>query len=277
MTDFVCPACGYNANSKPHLMSHFNRKYSCTPGYEFPNLYIQRNRRFDCDMCEKSFSHSSGLYRHKRTCTGTGREAPATVTTNQQTVAPSITVQQKEKSESTVVQGNNNTTTVNSNNNQYVTINIVPFNPLSPPSLTHEKFMTLMQGGALNTILKMIEHEHFNPNKPESMNVYISNLTDKIGRVFKDSGWEVCSSEDLQREVFDLYMSSVNRMIEDTGDAVTEVRQKRGTRFPCLDKQMKKWERQTDSEYFDGHAQKQVGFLLYNKRNVVKQEHNLRY
>ena len=90
-------------------------------------------------------------------------------------------------------------------------------------------------------------------------------------------GWEVCSGEELQREVFELYSSTINTLIESTGEDVEKIKEEMGNKFPHLQKQIQRWERQTDCEAFDEYAQKKVGLLLYNRRDVVKTKHNLRY
>lgn len=70
MTDFVCPACGFVFQTKRSLTKHFNRKYSCTPGYTFPDTHVPFNKTCKCKACGKAFSHSSGLYRHRKGCQG---------------------------------------------------------------------------------------------------------------------------------------------------------------------------------------------------------------
>lgn len=270
MSDLVCPGCGYTFKTKRSLTKHFNRKYSCTPGYAFPDTHVAFNKACKCKTCHKAFSHSSGLYRHKKDCQG----APKPSTQKNNPVTPNTT-----GLVNVTFQGNNNNVhvPVNVDNRQYV-INIVPYDPNTPPQVSHEKFVSLMKGGgAEHTILKLVEDGHFDPEKPETMNVYISNLKDRVGRFFVANNWEVCDADDLQREVFDLYTSSVDRMIEDTGEDTVAIRERMGNKFPCLEKQIKRWERQTGFEMFDEHAKKKVGLLLYNRRNMVKRRHNLKY
>ncbi len=37
----------------------------------------------------------------------------------------------------------------------------------------------------------MIEKIHFNPSKPENMNIYISNKKDKYLMIYEDGNWNI--------------------------------------------------------------------------------------
>jgi hypothetical protein len=176
MSDLVCPGCGYTFKTKRSLTKHFNRKYSCTPGCAFPDTHVAFNKTCKCKTCDKAFSHSSGLYRHKKDCQGAHK--PGTQKNNPVTPNTTGVV-------NVSFQGNNNNVhvPVNVDNRQYV-INIVPYDPNTPPQVSHEKFVNLMKGGgAEHTVLKLVEDGHFDPEKPETMNVYISNLPTTVTNV----------------------------------------------------------------------------------------------
>jgi len=42
----------------------------------------------------------------------------------------------------------------------------------------------------------MIEKVHFNPSKPENMNIYISNIKDKYIMVYDGSNWTLANKKD---------------------------------------------------------------------------------
>lgn len=269
---YTCPRCHYSTCRKSSMEVHLHRRYGCEPLYSTDALPASvdqckddvhqkqpQPQTYRCKHnCGKSFNHASSLSRHYAVCGGNNNvpsEPPKT---------PNGTYQSQS------VNGNNNNVT-------QVQINITPLSSMEP-KLSHEGFTKLMKGGALDTILTMIEDEHFNPDKPEQMNIYISNLKDQIGRAYMTAkGWEVCSGEELQREVFELYSSTINTLIESTGEDIETIKKDMGNKFPHLQKQIQRWERQTDREAFDEYAQKKVGLLLYNRRDVVKEKHNLRY
>ena len=260
---YTCPRCGYSTNQKVCILKHINRKYRCEPLVDkvTPTSVedccsistLQAEKPYSCrHKCGKTFSHTSGESRHQKTC-------------------------QKKKGDVPMVVGNHNVVGNNNSVNHHntININIVPFEDSIPKRVGVRKFLDLMRRGALDVVLKMIEEEHFNPEKPEQMNVYVSNLKDKIARVFCDKGfWQVCNADEIKTEVYDRYLSSVNRMIEETAELVEN---ELGQKYSLLEREIRRWQRQTDREEFDEHAKESVKMLLYNLRNIVKTTHNLKY
>ena len=275
MALYTCPRCEYKTDKKSHMLSHIERKYTCQPLHKDTHVVDIRQCRntkgtIPCRCgCGKFFSHESSESRHHRVC-------PVNNKKNQKQAPPSncqhsISVNQSQQTQ--IIHGGENHI---QNQLSQVTVNITPFSCMSP-GLSYVRFMQFMQQGALNTILKIIKEEHFNPEKPEQMNIYISNLKDKIGRVFENDKWEVCDADRLNHDVYELYRGVVCRMVEETGEDEEHVREKLGNKYPELEAQIKRWERQTRPEQFDEHAVREVNLLLYNNRDIVKETHNLRY
>ena len=46
-------------------------------------------------------------------------------------------------------------------------------------------------------VKKLIEKVHFNPEKPENMNVYISNMKDKYMMMYQDNKWTLTNKDEL--------------------------------------------------------------------------------
>ena len=269
---YTCPRCKYTTDKKCHMVSHIERKYPCEPLYQkvlvtdIHQCQEVKQRSFPCRYnCGKSFNHESSESRHHNTC-------PLRINSGKKSKEGThVTVAHSQQTQ--VIQGGENH--INNQLSQ-VTVNITPFSDMSP-GITYAQFVQFMKKGALNTILKAIEEEHFNPDKPEQMNIYISNLKDKIGRVFENDKWEVCDSDRLNSDVYEMYRSVVCRMVEDTGDNEEEVRKKLGNKYPELEAQINRWEKQVRPIQFDDRAIQEVNLLLYNNRGIVKETHKLRY
>lgn len=72
---FSCKRCGYEANYKANLKNHLQRLTPCDAKLNDIDCTIlleeiskPRSANFNCDKCNKTFSHASGKYRHQRTC-----------------------------------------------------------------------------------------------------------------------------------------------------------------------------------------------------------------
>jgi hypothetical protein len=50
-------------------------------------------------------------------------------------------------------------------------------------------------------VKKLIEKVHFNPEKPENMNIYISNLKDKYMMVYEAGAWNI-KNKDMLNSIY---------------------------------------------------------------------------
>jgi hypothetical protein len=70
---FICERCHYETDRSTNLKKHLNRINICDPKYskktttELLNK-LKKHTDYECDNCNKGFSHSSSLYRHKKDC-----------------------------------------------------------------------------------------------------------------------------------------------------------------------------------------------------------------
>jgi DNA-binding NarL/FixJ family response regulator len=66
--DYCCKKCDYYTNRKSNLLNHLNsakhQKEICK------NSFKQQNsiKTYVCDICNKIYQTSSGLWKHKKTC-----------------------------------------------------------------------------------------------------------------------------------------------------------------------------------------------------------------
>jgi uncharacterized Zn-finger protein len=69
-------------------------------------------------------------------------------------------------------------------------VNILSYRNTDVSHLTHEDYSRAIM--KVNSCVKeMIEKIHFNPAKPENMNIYISNMKDKYIMVYEDGNWTI--------------------------------------------------------------------------------------
>lgn len=262
---FCCGRCGYTAEKKQHLKQHLQRKYAC-PSHlsnvsreSLLDTILPQAKKLICERgCKQTFSHRSSLSRHRKHCSGSA-----------------VASQSGHHNSLNLIQGNHN---VLENKTYNVTINITPFSDISP-KLDFLRFIELMKKGALSTILTLIEDHQYNPDKPEHMNMYISNLKDKIGRVFEEHGWKVCDATTLSDEVYNMYQKTVDDLVEEVEDDENKssMRELLGELFGKLENSSRKWNRSVSRDEFVGHAKKEISLLLYNNRDKVRGAHKLRF
>ena len=55
----------------------------------------------------------------------------------------------------------------------------------------------------VNSVPKLIEAIHFNPDKPENHNVYIPNLKNKYAMIYNGKKWDLSNKEDIIDDMYD--------------------------------------------------------------------------
>jgi uncharacterized UPF0160 family protein len=88
---------------------------------------------------------------------------------------------------------NSNNTIINNVTNN---INLLNYKDTDTSHLTDEDYKKCLRK-ASRCVLKLIEKVHFNPEKPENMNVYISNMKDKYMMMYQDNKWTLTNKDEL--------------------------------------------------------------------------------
>jgi hypothetical protein len=104
-------------------------------------------------------------------------------------------------------------------------------------------------------VMNLIEKVHFNPDKPENMNIYISNMKDKYLMVYEDGKWILKNKKELGHLYEDKEMM-LEQWIEDNKDPEMDTFFRR-----YLD--MKK-----DNETML-HIQDELKLMMFNKKNNI--------
>jgi hypothetical protein len=74
-------------------------------------------------------------------------------------------------------------------------INLLAYRETDVSHLTDQDYKSCLK--KINHCVKqMIEKVHFNPSKPENMNIYISNIKDKYIMVYDGSNWNLANKKD---------------------------------------------------------------------------------
>jgi hypothetical protein len=104
----------------------------------------------------------------------------------------------------------------------------------------------------------LIEKVHFNPAKPENMNIHISNMKDKYIMIYDGSQWNIA---DRRRELDNLYEEK-EMMLEDWLESNPDK--------VLRDKFMKYLNNKEDDECLN-QIKEEIKMMLYNKQTLYKQ------
>jgi hypothetical protein len=105
-------------------------------------------------------------------------------------------------------------------------------------------------------VKSMIEKVHFNPSKPENMNIYISNLKEKYIMVYDGVNWNVANRKD---ELDRLYEEK-EMMLEEWLDSNPDEE---------LKKKFMRYLENKDNDECLNRIKEEIKLMLYNKQNML--------
>ena len=109
----------------------------------------------------------------------------------------------------------------------------------------------------------MIEKIHFNPEKPENMNIYISNIKDKYLMIYENDKWILKS-----KNVLDQMYEDKELMIEEW---IQETRDPEMSKFYNRYLDLKKDEKTIEM------IQEEIKLFLFNQKELVTSQKMIEY
>ena len=149
------------------------------------------NPDFECIFCKKPLSSRQSKWRHEQICTSNTEKLGQNdvVTELRIKLEAKDTIIDELKNQIEVLlknQGNNNI----HNTTQYnIDVKINSFGQENISYITKEYINNLIKNGPVNTIPKLLEHIHFNPNHTENHNIKIPNKKQNYAQVFNGDTW----------------------------------------------------------------------------------------
>jgi len=162
---------------------------------------------FECKYCEQKFKFKQSMYRHiKYTCTKNKTEDLTELVRllNLQLEQQKNEFQNQLQTQSKQIEKlmdkleiNNYTQNTNSHNTiNNVNINLLNYKDTDTSHLTDNDYKKCLEK-ASRCVLKLIEKVHFNPDKPENMNIYISNMKNNYMMMYKENKWNLVKKEEM--------------------------------------------------------------------------------
>jgi hypothetical protein len=102
----------------------------------------------------------------------------------------------------------------------------------------------------------LIEKVHFNPSKPENMNIYISNMKDKYLMVYDGSNWNLANKVDELDRLYEEKEMMLEEWLESNPD-------------PILKEKFMKYLDNKEKDECLNHIKEEIKLLLYNKGNQL--------
>jgi hypothetical protein len=290
MPNYLCELCDFSTHLKSNYTCHLSSKkhirFSLTKPTMDPN-HLKVNtestesqqsvipkstsiveivsHEFACKYCTQKFKFKQSMYRHiKYTCKKNKDEDLKELVRlmniqieqqklELQTQSKKIDTQSKQIEKlmgKLEIHGSFNTT------NNIQTINLLAYRETDVSHLTDQDYRSCIK--RVNYCVKnMIEKVHFNPSKPENMNIYISNIKDKYIMVYDGSNWNLAN----KKEEIDRLYEEKEMMLEEWLESNPEKELK--------DKFMRYLNNKESDECLN-RVKEEIKLMLYNNQKMLE-------
>ena len=257
MNSYNCDLCNFHSI----LKANYNRHISTLK--HLNNMKISRTnhektmKEYSCKYCLKDFKHKNSMYHHiKYTCNMNKDE-------DLKELVRLLNVQMKQKDEQLEkqtkqieklmdkLQVNNITNNIIQNNH----IQLLSYKDTDTTHLTKNDYINCIKT-VTYCVKTLIEKIHFNENKPENMNIYISNIKDKYIMVYEDGKWNIKQKD---KEINDLYENK-EMLLEDW---IAEYQDD----SPGLKEKYEKYLNNRENDEIMDSIKEEIKLMLYNKKN----------
>ena len=118
------------------------------------------------------------------------------------------------------INGNHNNLTNNTNNNTININNNITINSYGKEDLSHitDKEYKVFINKMFLGLLALFEKIHYDKNKPENFNLYLSNMRSEFVNIYKDGEWELEDLDDMIDKIKDDNISILNKKAEEFKD-----------------------------------------------------------
>ena len=226
--EFICDCCNYQtkvkANYNKHLLTEKHIKVSqklaeispkvvevsqklAEVSQKLAEVSHESINHFKCKYCEQCYKHKSSLSKHiKYSCTKNKTEDLTELVRllnlqleQQKNEFETKLQSQTKQIEKLMEKLEINTYNTNSHNTINVTnnINLLNYDQTDTSHLTDNDYEKCIKH-VYDCVVKMIEKVHFNPEKPENMNLYISNIKSNHIMMYKDNKWLLVNNAEVE-------------------------------------------------------------------------------
>ena len=296
---YNCVSCNFHTNLKGDFLRHLQTKkhiespqshHLVTPKSPFshpkvtpksPILHEEEITSFPCKYCNKIFKYKQGMYRHiKYTCKKNKDE-------DFQELARLLNVQSKQLTEKNTemstlqkemihmqkqiskltnklqIQNINNgkiNQNMIQNYNNIVNIQLLNHCDTDYSHLTPNDYIHCIKN--CNKCVKtLIEKVHFNAQKPENMNIYLSNIKGKYIMIYTDNTWQI---QDKKTQLDALYDNNES-VLETWYDEYKE-------KYPNIIYSFQRYLQNRDGDVVLNNIKEEILIMLYNKRKMIAME-----
>ena len=213
MVNYTCPRCGFSNKIKTKIRNHLLRKNPCLPklkdidievayklvlGEDYPSNSIVTQEIYRCRHCSKAFDRKYNLTRHEVSCKVRAppefkkyKHSEYTESEKDIIIASKDRIIEELKNQIELLLRNQGSNNVHNNITYNTSIVLNAFGNENTSYITSEYIKGLINSGPMNSIPKLLQHIHFNPDHQENHNVKIPNKKQSYAEIFNGSTWDI--------------------------------------------------------------------------------------
>ena len=271
--EYNCELCKYKTNHqtnyKKHLTSNKHKK----------NEEEMNKKQFSCKYCGQMYHHKQSVNKHiKYSCTKNKDEDLKELVRllndkldhkdklienkDKQIEHKDKEIENKDKQIEKLkgkLEININTNIVNNIHNNNFTL--LSYTKTDTSHLTDNDYKACIKKRN-GCVVKMIEKLHFNPEKPENMNLYIPSMKDKYLMMYEDGNWKLTNKKD-----------AIEKIYEDKEDLIMCYMDTNNPRDlkPDIERYLELKTNET-AEKNQKSLYEEVNLMLYNNKHIVMKQ-----
>tara|TARA_B100001248_G_C27356670_1_gene444190 strand:- start:517 stop:1434 length:918 start_codon:yes stop_codon:yes gene_type:complete len=224
------------------------------------------NDNYICEYCERRFNFKQSYYRHMKTCK-IKREIDENEKNEMNKIVDLLNKQledQKQQINELIKKSGgttNNITYNQQNNNVNNNIKLLGYRKTDISHLSDKDFISCISHSNF-CIPHLIQKIHFDPDKPENHNIYISNIKNNYAMIYDGDKWNLTNRDDLIEEILEEKEIIIEEKLEEWLE--------KGKQYPEI---MRKFTRYLEKKENDSVLDKikdEIKLVLFNNRNLIK-------
>lgn len=265
MAEFKCERCLCVFDRKFNLVRHQNRKIQCK------SVVLQKDDIPDMQFFVDKIKHMENEITKIKHMEDEITKMKKTINQQKNIINKqnkTINKHNVDNSKNVVNNVNNSKNVVNNVDNSTNVVNVMAFGKEDISFISDEKYKSLMNRGYAAPSA-MTEHVHFNKDKPENHNIYVSNKKDKkYINVFDGEKWNVRMTKDVIEEL----KLNASELIKAKIDLLDPNNKKDAVILKKINRFIDSYDDEDESlNKFDEYYE----LMFYNNRDMVKKTHNL--